>query len=255
MRETKIRTRTFHDWLNLHDRTRFAVNFFTDAQGAPWCPHEYQRPSLESYSDRKVHCDGRDVGKTSEIESAAVCAALTGIPGKQMLVATQFEQHLFPLMHRIVRRFEQHPKLAETIVEIKRTPSWFLRFANGFTLWGRIAGPRGVNFQGMHVDFQLVDEAQELTDTSWGELYQALNGGGWRWVYGVPNGRRDTFYRMTKMPGVEQYNWPSTLNPAFTAKKDRELKRLYGGKGAPGYIHHVLGQHGTLVRGVFNFDY
>jgi hypothetical protein len=25
-------------------------------------------------------------------------------------------------------------------------------------LWGRLSGPRGVNFQGLHVDWQIVDE-------------------------------------------------------------------------------------------------
>ncbi len=237
----------------IYDREQFAHANVTDRRGDAWVSREYQRRSLACYLPRKVHSDGRDVGKTAEIEIMALWASVA-FHGREMLIATQCEHHLYPLMNRIVRRFEENDRFADSIVELKRTPSWYLRLSNGFVLWGRIAGPRGVNFQGMHVDFQVVDEAQELTETSWGELYQALNGNGWRWVYGVPNGRRETFYRMTQAQDVEQFNWPSSINPEFSREKDAELQRLYGGKASPGYIHRVLGQHGTPAHGVFDLD-
>lgn len=238
---------------SLFERSEFTREYVKDRTGASWRVRDYQRESIESYSPRKVHCDGRDVGKTSEIEIMALWAS-AAMPNSELLIATQCEHHLFPLMHRVFRRVEENPEFAGSIAEVKRTPSWYMRFANGFILWGRIAGPRGVNFQGMHVDFQIVDEAQELTETSWGELYPALNGRGARWVYGVPDGRRDTFYRMTQLQDAEQFNWPSRLNPEFTREKDAELQRLYGGKSSSGYIHRVLGQHGTPAHGVFNLD-
>jgi hypothetical protein len=202
---------------------------------------------------RKVHCDGRDVGKTSEIEVIAAWASVMR-PNSEMLIATQCENHLYPLMDRLVRRFEATPDIAGNLAEVKRTPSWHVRFSNGFVLWGRIAGPRGMNFQGLHVDWQIVDEAQEMTDAAWGELLQALNGGGWRWVYGVPNGLRTGFYRMSDAPEMSPYKWPSSLNPEFTPEKDAELARLYGGKRSPGYIHRVLGQHGEPAHAVFRLD-
>jgi len=240
-------------WLSVHDRCRFAESVISHPDGTPWRLRDYQRQSMNSKALRKVHCDGRDVGKTAEIEILA-CWALVARPDTEMLIATQTENHLFPLMNRIVRRFETESVFAPSLVEMRRSPSWFLRFSNGFVLWGRIAGPRGVNYQGMHVDWQVVDEAQEMTETSWGELFQALNGGGQRWVYGVPNGLRNTFYRMTEMTDVEQYNWPSSLNPHFTPEKDEELARLYGGRNSPGYIHRVLGLHGEPLHAVFSLD-
>jgi len=202
---------------------------------------------------RKVHCDGRDVGKTAEIEIIAAWA-MVARPDTEMLVATQCENHLFPLMNRLWRRFTTTPAFAPSLVELKRSPFWYFRFSNGFILWGRIAGPNGMNFQGMHVDWQLVDEAQNMTETAWGELYQALNASGRRWVYGVPNGLRNSFYRMTQMQDAERYNWPSSLNPEFTPEKDAELALLYGGRSSPGYIHRVLGQHGAPAHAVFNLD-
>ncbi|GMV99231.1 MAG: hypothetical protein AMXMBFR84_03700 [Candidatus Hydrogenedentota bacterium] len=240
-------------WLNLHQRAEFAKQNLHDESGQPWSSRDYQKDSLESTALRKVHCDGRDVGKTSEIEIIAAWAMVTQ-PDKQMLIATQCENHLFPLMARLARRFQTTPQFAPSVVELRRSPSWYFRFSNGFQLWGRIAGPHGVNFQGMHVDWQIIDEAQEMCETAWGELYQALNGGGRRWVYGVPNGLRNTFYRMTQDLESEQHNWPSSLNPEFTVEKDAELARLYGGKNSPGYIHRVLGMHGSPAHGVFNLD-
>lgn len=240
-------------WLSMMQRSAFAQANLTNESGVPWDVRSYQRGSLESCALRKVHCDGRDVGKTSEIELIAAWATIMQ-PNRQMLIATQCENHLFPLMHRIVRRIQDTPGLAGNLVEFRRTPSWYLRFGNGFQLWGRLSGPRGVNFQGMHVDWQIVDEAQEMTDAAWGEILQALNAGGRRWVYGVPNGLRNTFYRMSQDPSYEQYNWPSSIHPEYDDVKDAELARLYGGRDAPGYIHRVLGQHGAPEHAVFRLD-
>ncbi|HEX72250.1 MAG TPA: hypothetical protein ENN65_02935, partial [Candidatus Hydrogenedentes bacterium] len=240
-------------WLKLARRESFAAAYLTDRTGQSWSVRPYQRASLESRGLRKVHCDGRDVGKTAEIEIIA-CWAMVACPDSEMMIATQCENHLFPLMNRLARRFQTTPAFAPSLVEMRRSPSWHFRFSNNFILWGRIAGPRGINFQGMHVDWQIVDEAQEMTETAWGELYQALNGDGRRWVYGVPNGLRNTFYRMTCMKDFEQYNWPSSLNPEFTPEKEAELARLYGGRTSPGYVHRVLGQHGEPAHAVFSLD-
>jgi len=234
-------------------RVAFAGRWLLDRLGEPWCVRGYQMLSLESTALRKVHCDGRDVGKTSEIEIIAAWAS-AALPNKEMLIATQCENHLFPLMERIVRVFERNAAFRGSLVDVKRTPSWCLRFSNGFVLWGRIAGPHGMNFQGLHVDWQIVDEAQEMTDAAWEEMFQALNGGGLRWVYGVPNGLRNTFHRMTMDAHAEQYNWPSSLNPEFSAEKEAELALLYGGRESPGYIHRVLGRHGSPAYAVFDLN-
>lgn len=236
-----------------NDRATFAAAYLRDRRNLPWQMRNYQFDSLYSEAPRKVHCDGRDVGKTSEIEIITAWTAMHR-PNTAMLIATQTENHLFPLMRRIVRRFQETPDFAKCLTEMRQTPSWHLRFSNGFELWGRIAGPRGINFQGMHVDWQIVDEAQEMTDTAWTELFQALNGGGRRWVYGVPNGVRNTFHRMTHLDNAEQHNWPSAYNPEFTDEKDEELAQLYGGRDAPGYIHRVLGQYAAPMFAVFNLE-
>jgi len=239
------------EWLR--SRVAFARRCFTDRDGNPWEPRPYQIPSLESNAPRKVHRDGRDVGKTSEIELTACWAALA-LPGREMLITAPCHNHLEPLMRRILHRLRRVPELNETLREHRVQPSWFLRFENGFILRGRVSGPRGVNYQGMHVDWILVDEAQEMTDAAWIELHQALNTGGRRWVYGVPNGLRNGFFRLCHDPAAEHHHWPSTLNPDYTPEKDAELAALYGGRHAPAYVHRVLGEHGEPENAVFALD-
>ena len=234
--------------------SQFAKAYFRDRHGKPWEPRAYQAESMDAESQRKIICAGRDVGKTTEIEIMATWA-LRHCPGQEMLIATQTENQLDPLMQRIQRRIESTPDLRAHLVEARRSPSWFFRFDNNAIVWGRIAGPRGTNFQGMHVDFQIIDEAQEMTETAWGEIFQALNGGGIRWIYGVPNGLRNTFYRFTQPgSGYDFQHWPSNINPEFDPAKAAELSRLYGGPNSPGYAHRVMGLHGEPAHAVFSLE-
>ncbi|MCX5768983.1 MAG: hypothetical protein NTZ09_01725, partial [Candidatus Hydrogenedentes bacterium] len=234
-------------------RVRFAEKHLRCRSGNPWCVRGYQVASLESRATRKVHCSGRDVGKTTEIEILCAWASVCQ-PGRQMLVATQHEAHLAPLMRRILSMFERNPRLRGNLDRVRQSPAWQIEFKNGFQLFGRIAGVGGVNFQGLHVDWQLIDEAQNMTDEAWNQLYPALNTGGYRWIYGVPNGLRNQFYRLSRNPKYEQYHWPSRLNPDYTEEKDREMIYLYGGRESPGYVHNVLGLHGSPERSVFNLN-
>jgi hypothetical protein len=59
---------------------------------------------------------------------------------------------------------------------------------------------------------------------------------------------------MTRMPEYAQCRWPSYLNPDFTEEKRQELIRLYGGENSEGYVHRVLGEHGSPARAAFDFD-
>jgi hypothetical protein len=57
---------------------------------------------------------------------------------------------------------------------------------------------------------------------------------------------------MSRNIKYEQYHWPSRLNPGFDDEKDREMQYLYGGKDSPGYVHNVLGLHGSPEHSVFD---
>jgi len=211
---------------------------------------DYQRGSLVDPAPRKLHQDGRDVGKTTEIELCLLHFALTR-PGRECLLCAQWQHNLAPTAERLIALCRQHPLLAPRVRRITRSPFLRVEWDNGALLLGKIAGHRGVNFQNTHVDFIAVDEAQNMLDPGWDELFPALNAGGLLYVYGVPNGLRNRFYRLSRDESFAQYRWPSRLHPDFDDEKDNELARLYGGREAPGYVHNVLGEHGSPAGSVF----
>ena len=125
--------------LKFESRVRFAEEHLRDRFGNRWHVRGYQRASLESRATRKVHCSGRDVGKTTELEIVSAWASVCR-PGRQMLVATQHEAHLAPLMRRLLHLFERTPRLQRNLERVRQSPAWHIEFKNGFQLFGRIAG-------------------------------------------------------------------------------------------------------------------
>ncbi len=211
---------------------------------------DYQGTSLLDPHPRKLHQDGRDVGKTTEIELCLLHFALTHA-GRECLLAAQWQHNLAPTAERLIALCRNHPLLSSRVRRIVRSPFIRVEFDNDALILAKIAGHRGVNFQNTHVDFIAVDEAQNMLDVCWDELFPALNAGGLLYVYGVPNGLRNRFYQLSQDAGFAQYRWPSRCNPDFDGAKDAELARLYGGRSAPGYIHNVLGEHGSPAGSVF----
>jgi hypothetical protein len=75
--------------LRFRSRRVFAETYLKQRSGEPWRMRDYQVASIESDARRKCHCDGRDVGKTSEIEIIAAWASICE-PSGSMLIATMF---------------------------------------------------------------------------------------------------------------------------------------------------------------------
>lgn len=226
---------------------------FADAlkRGEGYAMYPYQIESIRCEHPRKCHRDGRDVGKTTEIELTHLYFALT-TPRSSSLICAQWHNNLAPTMERLIALCAGHPAVAPRVRRVVRAPFYRIVFANGAAIWGKLAGNRGVNFQNTHVDLISVDEAQNLLDASWNELLPALNAGGRLHVYGVPNGLRNRYYQLCHDPGFAHFHWPSRLNPRFGTAKDEELQRFYGGADADGYVHNVLGEHGSPSSSAFD---
>ena len=224
----------------LESRAAFAYDHVTARGNMPWRVRKYQVASLESRSVRKANCCARDVGKTSEIVITA-CWASICMPEGIGLVTAPLDNMLQPVMHEIRRQCETSPGLSANLEGSTMSPSWRLRFKNGFTLHGRIGGLAGLNYKGVHADWVWVDEAQDMPQAAWRELYPAVNPGGKLWVYGVPNGLRGDFFRHVKDPAWETHNWPMWLNPDVTTSDLLRLERVFGGTSAPAYVHNVAG--------------
>lgn len=239
--------------LALESRTRFAYDHLRARGDAPWRARPYQVDSLESRSLRKVNCCARDVGKTSEVVATA-CWASICMPDGVGLVTAPLDNMLQPIMHEIRRQCEGDPGLHANLEGSAMSPAWRFRFKNGFTLHGRIGGLSGLNYKGMHADWVWVDEAQDMPQAAWRELYPAVNPGGKLWVYGVPNGVRGDFYRHAHEPSVELHTWPMWLNPEVSNADLKRLERVFGGTSAPAYVHNVLGEFSDASLLAFPID-
>jgi hypothetical protein len=236
--------RPYASVIELESRTVFAANHIQEQDESPWRVRDYQIASLESRAPRKVNCCARDVGKTAEIILSA-CWASVCMPCKTALVTAPLDNMLQPVMHEIRRQCESNPGLSANYDGSAMSPSWRFQFKNGFKLYGRIGGLTGLNYKGMHCDWVWVDEAQDMTQQAWRELYPAVKPGGRLWVYGVPNGVRGDFFKHAKDPTWEHWDWPMHLNPHVQPSDLERLQRVFGGKTAPAYLHNVMGSFCT----------
>lgn len=234
-------------------RFDFAKRYVHVMQSGPIEPHNYQVASLESRAHRKILCCGRDVGKTTDL-ILQICWLAICTRNKTALMCAMHESTLTPFMRNLIAVIQRSPEIAAAVVDIRQAPFWHITFKTGFQLEARIAGPGGVNFLGQHVDYQFIDEAQEMSNESWSQLLPGLLAGGSRFIYGVPNGVRNYFYDCSHDPRYERFFWPSTINPLWTKERDQELADFYGGRHSPGYLHQVLAEHGFPEFTVFDID-
>ena len=94
----------------------------------------------------------RDVGKTAEIVVTA-CWASVCMPNGVGLITAPMDNMLQPVMHAVQRQCLMSAGLRANFEGSSMSPSWRIRFKNGFTLLGRIAGPEGMNYKGVHADW------------------------------------------------------------------------------------------------------
>lgn len=242
--------------LVLLDRRKFAKAYLKDpATRKRWEVRDYQQESVNWRGPRKVHRSARSTGKTKDLEICALNIAMTD-PGQELLIGAQRRQHLEPLMERLIRVITTTPDFANSLERRpQRSPDYRIDFKNGFKIWGRIAGPFGQNFQGMHVKYQFCEESQEWTDKAWNELIPGLNPGGSRFVYGVPNGVHNKYYDITQDKKYKLFSWSRLLDKTLTEDDLKDLKNFYGGEHSPDYQHYILGIHGKRRFATFDYDH
>lgn len=235
------------------DRVKFAKMFLKEGN-KPWKAHDYQCESNNYRGKRKVHRSGRSTGKTKDLEIVSINNSILD-PNQETLIAAQREQHIEPLFERLIRTFTTNPDL-NCLLKRKpqRSPDYIIELKNNHIIWGRIGGPSGQNFQGMHVRYQFIEEGQEMTQSSWRELLPGLNDGGYRYVWGVPNGVRNKYYDITEDKDYKLFSWNRENCPGVTEKDIKEWTKDYGGKTSADYLHLVKGEHGTRRFATFDIE-
>lgn len=272
------------------DPVRWCETYLIESRtGEPWKFFDYQRESLRAYTQNVVHQDGAEVGKTREIMCLVLWGSCTSIGltvrRPWSLIGAPQQTHLDEIILAVEEQVGAQDDgsargslLSHFWLKPKRTPHMMQRFLTiplGETeqvgmarVYYRPAGHDGEAFRGVHVNgFGMMDEAAKLKRlVQWTEFYRALMPGCRLRTYSVPDGDRTTgYFRQTQeavpnLPvgteGSRLFHWPKTIMPApfWSAERDREFVRLFGGRQTPGYVRNVLGEHGDAESPVWSWD-
>ena len=266
------------------DPVRWAKAFLNDpdADDEPWTFFDYQEESVRAWAQDAIHQDGAEVGKTREIVVLILWGQCTGfgftIKHPWILVGAPQQTHLDEIIMAIEAHVGadedgrgQKSMLSSFWRKPKKHPHYMMRFHSPMgrgRVYFRPAGHDGEAFRGVHVNaMALFDEAAKVKrKVCWSEFHRSLKPGCVQRVYSVPDGDNTTdYYRMTQQAipnlqpghsGMRLFHWPKTLMPApfWSAEREREFIRRYGGKDAPGYQRNVLGLHGQAENPVWPWE-
>ncbi|HPG93679.1 MAG TPA: hypothetical protein PLR28_03885 [Dokdonella sp.] len=284
---------TMDDALVLHvfeDPVRWCETFLIEPRtGAPWKFFEYQKNSLRAWRQNVIHQDGAEVGKTREILCFVLWGQCTsmGLTMRRpwMLIGAPQQTHLDEIILAIEEQVGVQESgeakgslLSHFWLKPKRTPHMMQRFktiplgAGEKPGVGRVyyrpAGHDGEAFRGVHVNAAcIMDEAAKLKrELQWSEFWRAAMPGCGKRVYSVPDGDRATgFFRLTQqaVPNLDEsltgwrlFHWPKTImpEPYWSAARDLEFTRDFGGRQTPGYQRNVLGEWGDAENPVWSWD-
>lgn len=265
---------------------RWAETYLVEPDtGDPYRFWDYQRASVRSWEQDVVHEDAAEVGKTREMIVLLAWSAITAMGGQfvaSSLVTAPQQTHLNDIIDAIEMQVGADERYGESYLKAfwekpRKTPHVQLRFRAPnpkhperpalAVIEFRPAGVDGEALRGVHVNgFGILEEAAKLKDKRhWSEFARALKPGCRQRAYSVPDGDRSTeFYRICASatedlpvgtPGWRKFHWPKTLMPApfWSAERDAEMVRRYGGRDTPGYQRNVLGLWGDAESPVFRY--
>ncbi|CAN7334108.1 hypothetical protein LJR143_001698 [Pseudoxanthomonas sp. LjRoot143] len=268
------------------DPLRWAETFlFEPDSGDPYRFWDYQRPSMRAWMQDVIHQDGAECGKTREIIALtawAGCTAMGGrVPNPWSLIAAPQQTHLDEIILALEEQFGvadgagQKTLIQHFWLKPKRTPHTMHRFLAPNPVrpdkpsiartYYRPGGHDGEAFRGVHVNaFGLFDEGAKVkSKVIFSEFWRALKPGCRARVYSVPDGdRASEFFRLTQtavpdLPvgksGYRLFRWQQTMKPApfWSAERDAEMVRRFGGRNTPGFQRNVLGEHGQAENPVW----
>lgn len=273
----------------LEDPVRWAETFLIEPDtGEPWKFFDYQRESVRAWMQDVIHQDAAEVGKTREITVLVLWGQCTsmGLTLRRpwMLIGAPQQTHLDEIILAVEEQVGADAEggahgslLSQFWLKPKRTPHMMQRFktipldgeAAGIgRVYYRPAGHDGEAFRGVHVNaLAMMDEAAKLKRAvQWSEFSRALKPGCRQRTYSVPDGDRSTeFFRQTQQAvvnlplrkvGTRLFHWPKTIMPApfWSAAREAEMMRRYGGRHTPGYKRNVLGEWGEAENPIWSWD-
>lgn len=216
---------------------------------------DYQINMLRTKTVRKVSRCGRRVGKTLTMCVHILWYAFTHENSKQV-IATPYDSQIQLIFEMLKQFIEATPELRQSVDSITKSPN-VIKLLNGSIIKGFTAGTRsgagGGSLRGQAADWLYMDEVDYMTDDDFETIYAIALEAPERigvWISSTPTGRRGKFYNACQPDsGWHEFYYPTTVNPEWSDKMDKELRNMYS---AQGYVHEVLAEFGDETIGVFS---
>lgn len=202
----------------------------------------------------------RRYGKTLITLILDILLSVIHLDGWETIFSSYDAVHIRSILERIIPTVESHPFYKMYNVHVKRSPTYLLRFNNGFTIHSvnqNMASKNpGGQFFGHHVKKIWMEEAsfeieavheKRVDATSEVGCIERLSGMTNFTKYS-PSGK--IFYDLSKRPWI--VNLPQFCNPMWDEKEKKKAEKKYGGESSVGFRVFVKGE--IVEEGVSVFD-
>lgn len=223
-----------------------------------WRAWPFQWRWYRCNDQRQISASSRSCGKSSSLKLRALAFPFLH-PQGQMLITAPEGIHLNAITIQIENMYNSYTLLEEMLSKTRKQGithrPFDMVFANGAEITGRIPQISGKGLKGMHPLWLEMDEAQDMPEAAWKEIFETLkrghHGAVWR-AHGVTRGVRDDFNKFSQPEnGWTVWNFPAMWRPTWTTEERDQKIQEYGSKDAPDYIRNILGRPADEISPIF----
>jgi hypothetical protein len=170
--------------------------------------------------------------------------------------------HIRKVLEQFIPAVENHPFLKLFKPQVKRSPTYYIRFRNGFTIesvnMNVVSKNPGAQFFGHHAKKHWMEESSKETEKVEAKRIDAISelgcierfSGMTDFTKYAPAGK--IFYDMKKKPWI--CNFPQYINPMWDEKEKKTAIERHGGESSIGYRIFVKGEVVEDAISVFDMD-
>lgn len=224
-----------------------------DDRVTPYRVFDYQYYFEDAnYGGMSVYAEARATGKSEKQKRRSFTLPFRK-PGRGRLISAPRENHLNPVMEKVIDKLEDVRLTKELIKRVRRKPYYIISFKDNAEIIGKIPGKDGASVKGEHVDEISIDEGQDYPDEGYENIRECLNEVSDKEfvVYGVHNGVRNTFFNLTRDNEFQNIVITAMHKLSWGEKERREKVKYYGSRRAPAYVRNIYAEPGDALNLVF----
>lgn len=172
---------------------------------------------------------------------------------KIILVITPYKNQIELIFERLMA-FISKSETLKGVIKVTKNPMR-MKFNNGSIIKGFTSGAKSKgnadSVRGQMGNRIYLDEMDYLTKEDIDTIYVILQDypDSYLWASSTPTGRRERFYEFCHSSYFREFYYPSTVNPNWNERMEKEFRSIYGYGEA--YNHEILADFGSQVEGVF----